>query len=131
MAFQNINTETCFTALGREKNCWDHYFRFHTCLSLMYRLQETKQETSEMKFLCTGGLSLCTFHNAADFLIVPYKGLYGYGGGGERLLKFNLCHRVDILQRFLSSRWNWDPPPLTRRRVCPPPPDSHGRGIGT
>jgi hypothetical protein len=26
---------------------------------------------------------LCTFHIAVDFLIVPYKGLYRGGGGGE------------------------------------------------
>jgi hypothetical protein len=37
-----------------------------------------------------GELHLCTFHIAVDFLIVPYKGLYGWGGGGERVRKVTL-----------------------------------------
>ncbi len=31
-------------------------------------------------------------------------------------------HRVDRVPTFLSSRPNWDPHPLTPRRVCTPPP---------
>ncbi len=33
----------------------------------------------------------------------------------------NACrHRKDRVLGFFCSRPNWDPPPLTRRRVCPP-----------
>jgi hypothetical protein len=38
------------------------------------------------------------------------------------------AHRVDRVLGFFSSRRIWDSPnPLTRRRVCPPPPGS-GKG---
>ncbi len=43
---------------------------------------------------------------------------------------YGSSHRVDRVLCFLSSRWNWDSPlhPLTRRRTCPPPFGSGGRG---
>jgi hypothetical protein len=31
--------------------------------------------------------TLCTFLIAVDFLIVPHKGLYGWGGGGSEYVK--------------------------------------------
>jgi hypothetical protein len=43
---------------------------------------------------------------------------------GEKDLK----HRVDIVLGFFSSRPNWDPHPLTRRRMCLPPSLASGGG---
>jgi hypothetical protein len=40
----------------------------------------------------------------------------------------SLCHRVDRVLSFVSSRWNWDSHPLTCRRVCIPPPLVPGGG---
>jgi len=37
-------------------------------------------------------------------------------------------HRVGRVLSIFSSRRNWTPPTLTRRRVCPPPPGSRGKG---
>jgi hypothetical protein len=45
---------------------------------------------------------------------------------GLRVTKKPLLPEVDRVLCFFSSRLNWDPPPLTHRRVCPPPLDFGG-----
>jgi hypothetical protein len=38
---------------------------------------------------------------------------------------------IPRVPQCLSPRWNWDPRPLSRKRVCPPPGTKGGGGGGT